>query len=61
MNRRIILGLVFLLAGMMKIYQLIADNAAHKLDSNPIYAEIGCVIWMSVGLYLIVNALTRKD
>jgi hypothetical protein len=61
MNWRILVGLLFLVAGMLKIYQLIADNAAHKLSGDPIYAEVGCCVWMCVGIYLIINGLKGKN
>lgn len=58
MNWRILAGLVFLLAGMIKLYTLIAGG---KLSGNPIYAEIGCCVWMCVGIYLIINGIKKKD
>ena len=56
MNWRSIIGLVFLLAGIARLYMLLTAN----LGGTPIYGEIGCVIWMLVGVYLITKGVTNK-
>ena len=61
MNWRTIVGLIFLCAGMIRLYQLIADNLAHKLSGSPIYAEIGCCVWMCVGIFLMINGFKNKE
>lgn len=61
MNWRTLVGLLFLLAGMLKLYQLVADNAAHKLSGSPLYAEIGCCVWMGVGVFLIVQGIKSSN
>jgi hypothetical protein len=61
MNWRALVGLLFLLAGMAKLYSLIANQAAGKLSGNPLYAEIGCTIWMGVGVFLIIQGLKKRE
>ena len=61
MNWRALVGLAFLIAGMMKLYSLISGQAAGKLSADPIYAEIGCGVWMAVGVFLIIQGLKKKE
>ena len=61
MNWRSIVGLLFLMAGMFKIYQLIADSKAGRLSGSPVYAEIGCCVWMGVGIFLIVQGVKGRS
>jgi len=60
MNWRILVGLVFLLAGMIKLYALIAGNANGNLSGSPVYAEIGCCVWIGVGIYLVIKGIKSK-
>jgi uncharacterized membrane protein len=60
-NWRSIVGLVFLIAGMMKFYSIIAANSAGTLSGSPVYAEIGCVVWMAVGVFLVIKGVRNKD
>ena len=55
-NWRSILGLVFLIGGIARMYTLIAGT----YGGTPVYGEIGCVIWMLVGVFLIIKGMTNK-
>jgi hypothetical protein len=55
-NWKSIIGLFFLIASVAKLYTLYAGN----IIGTPVYAEIGCVIWMLVGVYLIIKGITNK-
>lgn len=57
-NWRMIVGLAFLLGGMAKMYVLVSGNAG---SSNLLFAEIGCAIWMLVGVLFILNGMTKKQ
>ena len=61
MNWRVIIGLVFLFAGIYKLYAIIADSAAKRLSGNPTYAEIGCGVWIFVGILLVLNGMKKKE
>jgi hypothetical protein len=56
MNWRSIIGLVFLIGGVWRLYVLFTSN----LGGTPIYGEVGCVIWMLVGVYLIIKGVTSN-
>jgi ascorbate-specific PTS system EIIC-type component UlaA len=60
MNWRIVVGIIFLVAGMVILYSLIEANAKQQLSSNPIYAQIGCGVWMAVGIFLILQGVKGK-
>ena len=61
MNWRMLLGLVLLLGGTAKLYTIIANMAAIKPGPSPVYAEIGCAIWMAVGIFLIIKGAGKKE
>jgi len=56
MNWRILIGMIFLLAGVARLYMLMTA----KLGGTPIYGEVGCVIWMLVGIYLVIKGMNNK-
>ena len=57
-NWRTVLGLILLLVGVEQLYTLNAGTI--KPGSNSNSAEVGCGIWVVVGLYLIVRGVTTK-
>ena len=61
MNWRILLGLVFLLLGMKALYDIMAEKAVAKLSISPIYAELGCTVWIGVGIFLIIKGIGKKE
>ena len=61
MNWRIIVGLVFLIGGMSILYPLLTATNPQKMSSNPLMAEVGCGIWMTVGIFLIIKGLKGKN
>lgn len=61
MNWRALVGLAFLLAGMAQLYFVIAGEAAKKIGGNPLLSKIGCVVWMAVGVFLIIQGLKKKE
>jgi hypothetical protein len=61
MNWRVLVGLVFLFAGFFKLYAIMADAAAKRLGGNPTFAEIGCGVWIFVGILLVVNGMKKKE
>ena len=60
MNWRMLLGLVFLLLGMKALYDVIGDGAMGKLSGSPLYTEIGCVIWITAGIFFIIKGAGNK-
>jgi len=59
-NWRTILGFVLLLVGIKELYTIIGNAAALKAGTNPLYPEIGCGMWMAIGLYFIIRGITMK-
>ena len=57
MNWRSVIGLVFLIGGVWRLYFLFTSN----LGGTPIYGEIGCAIWMLVGVYLVIKGVSYKE
>ena len=55
-NWRTILGLALLFFGVKELYTIVRNTTR----STPVYAEIGCVIWMAAGTFLIVKGLAKK-
>lgn len=61
MNWRVILGLLLLLFGMFGLYNVMANAAGVRYGMSPERIEIGCIIWMAVGVFLIVKGTRSKD
>ena len=61
MNWRAILGLVLLIIGMWELYLVTANKDVAKFNMPPLYIEIGCLVWMAVGVMLIVRGTQKKD
>ena len=55
-NWRTILGLTLLFFGVKELYTIVGNSSR----STPVYAEIGCVIWMAAGTFFIVKGLSKK-
>jgi len=60
MSWKSILGLVLLLGGTMGLYTAIANTAAIKPNMSPAAVELGCIIWMAVGVFLIMKGMIKK-
>ncbi len=61
MNWKIIVGLLFLLGGMKVLYELIEKSSSGQLAETPVYAEVGCVVWMAVGIFLVMSGMRKRD
>jgi len=60
MNWRMLVGLALLLVGIAELYTLMAHRASIKPGNSPIYAGLGCAMWMAVGIFLIIKGATKK-
>ena len=59
-NWRTIIGFALLLFGIKELYTITGNTAAVQPGTNPLYAEIGCGVWMAVGLFLLIRGITAK-
>jgi len=57
-NWRTIVGFILLAVGVRQLYVLFAGAA--KVTNPPLSAEIGCGVWMAVGIYFIIRGMTMK-
>ena len=57
-NWRTIVGFILLIIGIRQLYILFAGAA--KATTTPLSAEIGCGVWMAVGIYFIIRGITMK-
>jgi hypothetical protein len=62
MNWRVLVGLLLLLIGVKVLYTAIAGSeAAAAVGVSVLYAKIGSVVWIGVGLYFLVKGMTRNE
>ena len=60
MNWKIIVGILIILGSVKEMYAEINDFRTGIVTGNPIYGEIGCAIFASVGFYLIYKGRQKK-
>ncbi len=56
LNWRIIVGLALLFFCIKELYTIMGNS----VKASPVYAEVGCFIWMGAGTFLVIRGMTKK-
>jgi len=56
LNWRTIVGFILLAGGIVGLYTIIGNH----VKSSPFSAEVGCVIWMAVGIFFMIRGMNNN-
>ena len=56
LNWRTVVGFILLAGGIVGLYTIIGNH----VKSNPLAAEVGCVVWMAAGVFLMVKGMNNN-
>jgi hypothetical protein len=60
MNWKIIVGILIIFGGGKEFFAEMSDHKNAVTHYNPIYAQLGCLTFIALGIYLIIKGRQQK-
>jgi hypothetical protein len=60
MNWKIIVGILIIFGGVKEFFAEMSDHKNAAIHYNPIYAQLGCLTFIALGIYLTIKGRQQK-